>query len=410
MLLSVNDAREKLIAPLLTVSRESLPLIEAAGRILVEPVIATVDLPPFSNSSMDGFAVRAADIRGAAPARPIHLKVVGDIPAGMVVEKLVGPGEAMRIMTGAPLPPGADTVVPVEDTDYGVKDAGVPAPDRVEIHQEKNSGAYVRLAGEDLRRGQHVISAGKPLRPQDVAMLASLGRASVSVYRRPRIAIFSTGDELLPVSAALEPGKIRESNGYALAVQIGSCGATPLNLGIVPDVEQSVRQRLDKAVEEGADLIVTSAGVSVGAYDYVRMVIEAHGALDFWRVNMRPGKPLAFGTYRAVPFVGLPGNPVSAYVGFEVFLRPAIMKMAGNLSWEREVRIGVLAEDVKSDGRESYLRGRIHAGDEFPILSLTGHQGSGNLFSLVQAEALVIIPAGSKRLPAGQKVAYWPIR
>jgi molybdopterin molybdotransferase len=221
--------------------------------------------------------------------------------------------------------------------------------------------------------------------------------------------LFSTGDELLPVDADLEPGKIRESNSYALSVQIQSAGGEPVNLGVVPDEWAAVQNHLDQAVALGADLIVTSAGVSVGAYDFVRLVVEAHGSLDFWRVNMRPGKPLAFGTYRSVPFIGLPGNPVSAFVGFEVFLRPAVKKMGGNILWKREARVGILTQAVKSDGRESYLRGNILEGDGVPALALTGHQGSGNLFSLVQADALVVIPAGKTMLPAGEKVKYWPL-
>jgi molybdopterin molybdotransferase len=408
-MLSVEDARKRLLDTLTQVDPQDIPLEQAAGRVLAKAIITHVDLPPFSNSSMDGFAVQAADVQDATSKSPVPLTVIGDIAAGQVPTQALVPGQAMRIMTGAPLPDGADAVVPVEDTDFGVREAGVSAPKTIKISRPVSSGAYIRMAGEDLPKGAAVLPAGSRLRPQDVAMLATLGHAYVRVLRKPVIAILSTGDELLPVEAELEPGKIRESNAYALAVQVSSCGATPLKLGIVPDRVDAVERSLERAREEEVDMIISSAGVSVGAFDFVRDVVETYGKLNFWRVNMRPGKPLAFGSYYDIPFVGLPGNPVSAFVGYEVFLRPAILKLAGEKTWQREVRRGVLAESVESDGRESYLRGLLDRADGEDRLRLTGHQGSGNIFSLVQANALIVIPAGVKALPAGAQVDYWPL-
>lgn len=409
MLLDVSEARQSLLEALPILEPEEVPLEKTIGRVLAEQVIAITDLPPFSNSSMDGFAARAEDLQTASRHKPVTLKVVGDLPAGNVTATRLQAGQAMRIMTGAPVPDGADVVVPVEDTDFDHREAGVHAPEQVQVFRALPVGAYVRLAGEDLRRGAIVFSSGHVLRSQDIGMLATLGKPMARVIRRPRVALISTGDELLPVEADLEPGKIRESNSYTLACQVASCGAMPKRLGIVPDEEKAVQAALDRAVEEGADMIVSSAGVSVGAYDFVRSVVEQHGELSFWRVNMRPGKPLVFGHYRQVPFVGLPGNPVSAFVGFEVFLRPALMKMGGVRGWRRVLQRATLQERVTSDGRESYLRGILSEEGGVNHVRLTGHQGSGNLFSLVQANALVIVPAGITALPAGSEVDVWPL-
>jgi molybdopterin molybdotransferase len=234
-----------------------------------------------------------------------------------------------------------------------------------------------------------------------------LGEAEVRVHRTPRVAVFSTGDELLPAGLPLSPGKIYDSNTYTLVSLVERYGGRPVNLGIVPDREEAVRESLDRAAREQVDLIVSSAGVSVGAFDFVRTVVEGEGHLSFWRVNMRPGKPLVFGDYRSIPFFGLPGNPVSAFVGFEVFVRPALMKMSGLGDWSRPAQPVELEEAVESDGRESYLRGVVSHHDGRWVAHLTGHQGSGNLRSLVQANALLLIPSGVKSLPVGARVNAW---
>jgi molybdopterin molybdotransferase len=259
----------------------------------------------------------------------------------------------------------------------------------------------------DIRAGEIVLHRGRALKPQDLGFLAMLGIASVIIYRKPRIALFSSGDELLGVDAPLEAGKIRDSNSYMLAALLEDAGADVIRLGVARDNHESVKALLEKAVELRADLILSSAGVSVGAFDFVKEVIESNGRMDFWRVNMRPGKPLAFGEYGTIPFLGLPGNPVSAFIGFEVFVRAAIGQLCGmETAVRRTVRVRC-EEQIDSDGRESYLRAGVREENGELIARLTGHQGSGNLYSLVQANALLIIPAGVKCVPAGEEVNAW---
>jgi molybdopterin molybdotransferase len=362
---------------------------------------------------MDGFAVLASDLVDASPASPRTLDVVADIPAGTSPEATVAPGQTARIMTGAPMPQGADAVIPVEETDFQDRTPGTPAPKKVTVYKSLESGDYVRGRGTDVQDGQPVLQAGHKLRAQDLGLLAMLGVATVSVHRKARVALLSSGDELLPVDAPLRPGKIRDSNTYTLSALIDDAGAEILNLGIAADRRESVEELLEKAATQNVDLILSSAGVSVGAFDFIKDVVESRGELNFWRVNMRPGKPLAFGSYRDIPFIGLPGNPVSAFVGFEVFVRPVLERLNGlepiaphEGTSRPRVRVR-LAESITSDGRESYLRADAH--EEAGVLSarLAGHQGSGNLLSIVQANALLIIPAGVKSLAAGTEVDAW---
>jgi molybdopterin molybdotransferase len=310
-------------------------------------------------------------------------------------------------MTGAYMPEGADAVVPVENTDFHNRDAGTPAPENVSILRAASAGENVRKRGMDLLAGDVVLQTGRLLKPQDLGLLAMLGVSSMSVYRQPRVALLSSGDELVDPDAPLEKGKIRDSNSYTLAALIETAGAQPLRLGVAKDNYESVRLLFEKAVYLRADLILSSAGVSVGAFDFVKSVIEDHGKMDFWRVNMRPGKPVAFGEYKGIPVIGLPGNPVSAFVGFEVFVRPAIQKLAGLPPTGRQIIRVQCEEEINSDGRESYLRGEVREVDGSLSARLTGHQGSGNLHSLVQANALLIIPAGVKCVPAGQEITAW---
>jgi molybdopterin molybdotransferase len=259
----------------------------------------------------------------------------------------------------------------------------------------------------DIRAGEVVLHTGRALKPQDLGLLAMLGVARVIVYQKPRIALFSSGDELLEVEHPLESGKIRDSNSYMLAALIEGAGSNVMRLGVAKDSHESVKALLEKAVEFRADLILSSAGVSVGAFDFVKEVIESNGKMDFWRVNMRPGKPLAFGEYKTIPFVGLPGNPVSAFIGFEVFARAAIGRLSGmEIALRRTARVRC-EEQIDSDGRESYLRAGVREENGVLVARLTGHQGSGNLHSLVQANALLIIPAGVKCVPAGEEVNAW---
>jgi molybdopterin molybdotransferase len=408
-LLSVDQARERILSHFQPVTTEILPLAGCSNRVLAQDIAATGDLPPFNNSSMDGFAVRAADVVDATSDAPRSLRVVADIPAGSHPTITLVSGEAARIMTGAPVPEGADAVVPVEETDFDYRDAGTPAPEEVQIFRSAKSGANVRPRGMDLRAGEVVLIKGRTLKPQDIGLLAMLGFAKVLVFRKPRIALFSSGDELLPVDAPLEEGKIRDSNSYTLAALMEEVGTEVIRLGVAKDNPDSVKELLEQAVALHVDFILSSAGVSVGAFDFVKQVIEANGKMDFWRVNMRPGKPLAFGEYKSMPFIGLPGNPVSSFVGFEAFVRPTIQRLRGSSDEVRQTVRVRCQEQIDSDGRESYLRAQIREENGNFVASLTGHQGSGNLHSLVQANALLIIPAGVKCVPAGQEVDAWYI-
>jgi len=406
-LLSVEEARARILAKFQPVRTEMTSLSQAAGRILAADIVAADDLPLFNNSSMDGFALRADDSTHASPASPLSLRVVADIPAGSTPKVSLAAGEAARIMTGAPLPEGADAVIPVEDTDFNNHEAGSTAPTQVQISRSLKQGENVRPRGMDVHSGDIVLSKGKRINPQSAGILAMLGFSTVEVFRIPRVALLSSGDELLAVDAPLEPGKIRDSNSYMLAALIESTHAEVLRLGTAKDTRDSVTDLIEHAVQQNTDLIISSAGVSVGAFDYVKEVVESNGELDFWRVNMRPGKPLAFGKYKHIPFIGLPGNPVSAFVGFEVFVRETIGRLSGiSDGTRRTVRVRCEAE-ILSDGRESYLRAVIQENEQGYIAKLTGHQGSGNLLSLVQADALLIIPAGVKCVPAGQEVNAW---
>jgi molybdopterin molybdotransferase len=406
-LLSVEQARERIHSQLEPVGTETIPLTACVNRVLGTDIVAADDLPLFDNSSMDGFAIQAADTSNAAPTSRVTLRVVADIPAGSTPKISLASGQAARIMTGAHMPEGADAVIPVEDTDFNERSPGTPAPQTVSIEKIVKHGDNIRQRGMDVHAGDAVLKKGNILKPQDTGLLAMLGFPEVKVYKLPLIALLSSGDELLEAGAPLETGKIRDSNSYMLASLIESTGAEVLRLGIAKDTRESVQGLIEQAVMLKADLILSSAGVSVGAFDYVKEVVELHGSLKFWRVNMRPGKPLAFGEYRNIPFIGLPGNPVSAFVGFEVFVRDSIRRLRGISDGSRQkVRVRTV-DEILSDGRESYLRAVIYEENGQNIARLTGHQGSGNLLSLVQANALLIIPAGVKCVPAGQEVDAW---
>ncbi|HET7143343.1 MAG TPA: gephyrin-like molybdotransferase Glp [Anaerolineales bacterium] len=403
-MLSVTEARERILAHFQPTPEEILPLIKCANRVLAVDIAAPHDLPLFDNSSMDGFAIRAEDSAKAAADSSLTLSVVADIPAGSAPTATLANGQAARIMTGAQLPHGADAVIPVEDTDFNSRDAGTAAPRTISFTRSVKAGENVRTRGMDLKIGDIVLQKGRKLKAQDLGLLGMLGIANVAVHKKPRIALLSSGDELLGVDAPLTAGKIHDSNSFALAALIENSGAEVIRLGVAKDSRESVTDLLKKAASEKVDMILSSAGVSVGAFDFVKEAIESDGKLDFWRVNMRPGKPLAFGEYDGCQFIGLPGNPVSAFVGFEIFVRPVLEKLNGQLSGGR-VTIRVRSEEeIKSDGRESYLRAKVRNEKGVYLASLTGHQGSGNLLSLVQADALLIIPAGVKCVPVGQEV------
>jgi molybdopterin molybdotransferase len=403
-MLSVAEARERILGFFSPVDSESIALERATGRILSGDISAKTDLPIFDNSAVDGFALHAADLNSQRP-----LTVIADIRAGEYSETPVQPGQAARVTTGAALPPGTAAVVMVEDTDSGVRNPGPPAPKLVTKQKAILKGTNVRPHGGDLHAGEKVLSKGTRLRAQEIGLLAMLGEAQVTVFRKPRLALLSSGDELLPVDAALIPGKIHESNSLTLAALASTVGVELIRLGVARDRRADIRSRLKRAVKAGADVIVSSAGVSVGAFDYVKTVIEEDGKIDFWKVDMRPGKPLAFGKYAGIPIFGLPGNPVSAFVGFEVFVRPALEKLSGQEVKSQVREKAILAEGVESDGRESYLRAVVSRQNGRLMARLSGSQSSGNIFSLVRANALLIVPSGVKSLLANSEVDIWPI-
>jgi molybdopterin molybdotransferase len=406
-LISVAEARKILTANFSAVDIEAVAISQVLGRVLAAAVDARLELPAFDNSSMDGFALRAADIQTAGLDTPILLSVCGDIPAGINPEFSVEAGQAARIVTGAVMPPGADAVIPVEDTHLKRLEPDSALPATVAVFRSIEAGAYIRPKGQDIQIGQALLPATRRLAPQDIGVLAMQGLSSVPVYRRPKIGLLSSGDELVPVGEPLTSGKIYESNSYVLQALINQNGAESLSLGTGADTFAAIKALFDQAVDSGVDLILSSAGVSMGAYDYIRTVIEQNGTLKLWRVNMRPGKPLTFGDYEGVPVIGLPGNPVSAFVGFKVFVEPVLSKLSGQDPQPPPTMPAFLSHPVESDGRESFLRAWVTREEGRFVAHLTGHQGSGNLLSLSQANALIIIPAAVKSLPAGAEVQAW---
>lgn len=400
-LLSVDEAVKQILAQIQPLPTEIVHITAAFGQILAEDIYSDLDLPPFPNSSMDGYAIKADDLISL----PLTLPVVMDIPAGFFPTQVLQSGQAARIMTGAPMPEGADAVVPVEDTD-SVWDVGDAALQTVTIRKGAKRGDNVREIGENIKQGQLLLSAGTQLRPQDIGVLASVGRATVSVAVQPVVAILSTGDELVTADEPLTPGKIRDTNSYALAALVTQHGGIPKVLPIASDDLEAIRKLFQDALALNPALVISSAGVSVGAADYIRTILAELGQVNFWRINIRPGKPLAFGLLNGlngkVPFFGLPGNPVSAMVTFDVCVRPALFKMVGRVD-EPETVIAVTEEDFTSDGRRSYLRVKLRREGGRLLAKLTGTQSSGALFSMVLAEGLLIVPEGVMQVRAGEE-------
>jgi molybdopterin molybdotransferase len=391
--MSADDALARILGGVPTLPAVEMPLLDALGLVLADDVAADRDVPPFRNSAMDGYAVRGDDVVSA----PAELRVVGEIAAGEFPDREVGPGEAMRIMTGAPLPEGADTVVRVEDTDN--------ASDVVTIAAATPTGVAVRQAGEDLKKGERVLAAGTVLRAAEIGLLASVGRARILVRKRPRVAVFSTGDEIVDLDAPLGRGQIRDSNRYTLASAVRATGAEPWVRGIVPDSPDALRAALAEGL--AADAIVTSGGVSVGDHDHMKPVLAELGTIDFWAIAIRPGRPLAFGELkdgdRRVPIFGLPGNTVSALLTFEMFVRPALLRMQGRANVARPRARARLLEPVdKIASLRVFARG-IHD-PETATVRLTGPQGSGILRSMSLANCLIDLPVGPSRIEKGEIV------
>jgi molybdopterin molybdotransferase len=378
--------------------------------VLAEDITASHDFPPNKNSAMDGYAVRATDTQSASASSPVQLRVIGEIAAGYVSDLEVTPGTAIRIMTGAPVPNGADAVVRFEDTDEGIG-KNAPRREMVAINKSASVGTNIREAGEDVRNGELVIRKGTIIRPGEIGVLASLGRKYVKVIRRPKVVVLSTGDELVEIDAPLAPGKIRNSNSYSVAALVTRYGGIPIRAGIAKDRPEELTARLREAA--GADLIFTSGGVSMGDFDVVKDVLKAEGEMTFWQVCMKPGKPLAFGNVGGVPLLGLPGNPVSAMVSFEQFGRPAILKMMGKTNFKKpEIEAIIHGTARCKDGRREYLRACMEYRDGQWHAHLASEQGSGVLSSMVLANGLAILPEGHPGVKDGDRLKVqmldWP--
>src|ERR671910_2144932 len=397
--MAAAEAARKILVDIRLQPALRIPLDDALDAVLAEDVVSPLDIPPWTNSAMDGYATRGEDVRGATEDRPVRLRVVEHLPAGSFPTRDLGPGECARIFTGAPLPEGADTVVRQEDTDQGAE--------VVTIVKDRDVGVNIRRAGEDIRKGQTVLRAGSELGPAQLGVLASLAVANPMVYRQPRVAILGSGDEIVDVDQPeeiLSGRKTASSNTHTLLAMVRRAGAEPVNLGIARDTPESLREHLTRALD--TDLLVTTAGISVGEHDYLRGVLDELGAEQrFWKLRMRPGAPVGFGLLQGVPWIGLPGNPVSTMVTFELFVRPAIRKMAGHLLPFRRTVPVRLAEPVRLKPRlQHFLRAVVTDGPSGLETRLTGPQGSGILMSMVRANALLVIPEGQHETPIGAKV------
>jgi len=395
-LISVEDFREQILSAVPILPAETAPLLELQGRVLAEDVASPEDMPAFDNSAMDGYAVRAVDVASARPEAPILLHVREHLPAGSMPGTAIGPGEASRIMTGAPLPPGADAVVMIEVTDGGKTRVGVQRG--VVAHEN------VRKRGEGVQAGEIVLRSGTVIGPAELSMLAALGKERALAIRRPRVALLSTGDELVPLGTAPGPGQIRDSNRYGLIGLTAELGAIPRDLGLVGDDSTRLRELVRRGLAE-ADALVTSGGVSVGDYDLTKQILAELGPVRTYRVAMKPGMPQAFGVVGGKPVFGLPGNPVSSLVVFDQFVRPGLLKMAGHTALLRPRLQAIAAEPIqKTAGKVHFLRAIVENKAGVLYARTTGPQGSGILRSLVLANALIILERDRTRVATGEPV------
>lgn len=407
-MISVDTALKKVLSTVNTLEGERKPLLDCLGQVLAEDVIAPFHVPPLDNAAMDGFALLAEDIRNASPEHPAILKVIGEAAAGSLFRNKVRRGTAVRIMTGAPVPSGADTVVPFEETDE-MWQAGQKMPlKKISIMSQLEPGTNIRRAGEDIRAGSIVLKKGRVLRPADIGVMASLGMTNTSVIRRPIVAILATGNEVTAVGHPLPPGSIYNSNSYSLAAQVLNAGGIPKLLGIARDNVKSLVTAIRRGLD--SDLLLTSGGVSLGDYDLVKNVLANIGEISFWTVCMKPGKPLAFGTFKnasgsRVPHLGFPGNPVSTMISFELFGRPAVRKMLGMKNLYRPIVKAILETQINNrDGRRVFARVTIIKRNSRYYAAVTGEQGSGVLTSMCMANGLAVIPESTTIARPGKLV------
>lgn len=397
--ISVDDARRRIAGASSPLPAEEIAVLQALGCALAEPLVSPADLPAFTNSAMDGYAVRAADI-SAAHAQSVRLPVSSSIAAGSQIKAELEPGSCARIMTGAPLPAGADAVVPFEQTTPS--DA-----DWVAFGETLPAGANVRFAGEDARAGDQLLPLGTRVRPAVIALLSSLGLATVRVHRKPRVAVLATGDEVIEPGVPLAPGLIWDANSPALAAMIDDLGAVAIPLGIARDSGQELASRFEEAERRRADFLITCGGVSAGDFDLVKRVLFAHGHFEAWSVRMRPGRPLAFGKIGQLPVLGLPGNPAAAAVAFLQFARPAILTMLGVAPEHRllpEIPVIVRDHIENRGGRRSFARVRVSRCAEGFEARLSGPQGSANVLTSARANGLLVIPEEIERVQPGMRL------
>lgn len=394
-MVAVDDALARVLAAVSPLAPVEVPILEAEGLVVSEDIVANVDIPPFRNSAMDGYAVQARDTAGATASVPKSIRLIGSIAAGSDTSLSVSPGTAVRVMTGAVMPDGANAVVRFEETDesaYGPSRDERVEREEIGITRPAKPWDNVRPAGEDVRCGSVVISIGTLLRPPEIGLLAALNHDRVKVHRRPQVAILSTGDEVIDIGPELKPGQIRNSNSYTLAAMAKRCGAKAIMLGVARDTMDDLTEKLTEA--RSADLIVTSGGVSLGDYDMVKDVLQAEGSIAIWQVRMKPGKPLAFGSIDGTPLLGLPGNPVAAAVSFEQFARPAIKRMLGRTDLHAPCIEAILTERIDNRGhRRHFVRALVepNSSNGFTV-RVAGDQGAGVLTSLARANGLLILP------------------
>lgn len=383
-MIGVEEALKRILDFISPLGLEKVSILDALGRVIGEDIYAGRAIPPKDHSAMDGYALRSVDTRGASPENPVVLDLIEDIPAGTIPKMRIKAGQAARIMTGAPLPKGADAIVRMEDTRTEA--------DGVFILTKASEGQDIRRAGDDVRIGEKIISRGEIIRPAEVGMLASLGRSFILMYQRPLVAIVTTGNELTEIDEPPSHWKIVGSNSYSLAAQVRECGGIPLQIGIARDLREDLLAKFQAAM--GADLILSSGGVSMGDYDLVKEIMKESGnRMHFWQVAMKPGRPLAFGSLGDVPIVGLPGNPVATAVCFEQFIRPALLKMMGHANLFRRTVQARLGEDIKKkQGMRHFIRARIRRDGEDYVVVATSKQGSGILKSMVRANGLIVVP------------------
>ncbi|OGN99860.1 MAG: hypothetical protein A2Y58_02070 [Chloroflexi bacterium RBG_13_51_52] len=413
-MLSVEEALQKILAEVNVLETETVPIMESLGQVLAEDIISDINVPPLDNSAMDGFAVRSDDTRGASEKTPNILKVIDTVLAGGMSRKEVAPGTAIRIMTGAPIPTGADSVVQFEDTD-DQKPKDIPAKQRaneVAVFSETRPDQNIRLAGEDISRGKIVLRKDTVIRPAEMGMMAAMGHSRVKVIRRPVVAVLSTGNELVEVDKPLPEGKIHDSNAYSVAGLVKRYGCIPKMLGIARDDEKELVKKLQQA--QDTDMVLTTGGVSMGDYDMVKDILARDGEMVFWKVRVKPGKPLAFGKIKgrdkngkakSIPHLGLPGNATSCMVSFEIFVRPALLKMMGKKNLVKPSVEAIIENTVKNDaGRRIYDRAIVRKRNGHYYARLTGPQGSGILTSMSLANGLVVIPEEKDKVNEGDIV------